>query len=97
MKIIFEYVFKDICYDEVEISNERFIEFDIKNNEEVLLPPCNKKIEITLCKDGCTIKLSPSLKIKVNKEKVPFKYEESYELFEDLRYMELEGFCWIKE
>lgn len=91
MKILFEYVYKDTCYGETRIENERTIEKQIDGFMEMELPPCDKRVKVTINKDVALLQFANGIKITATFEKTPFAYEESYELFGDVRYKELIG------
>lgn len=89
--MIFDYIYRDTCYGEVEIQNDRHVEAEITDFAEIALPPCNKKVKATANGDTVTLQFASSRKTLVTFEKTPFEYEESYELFGDERYKELSG------
>ena len=97
MKIIFEYVFRDVCYGDVEITNERYAEAEVDGYAEVELPPCSKKVKVTLKGCNAFLQFADSGEVTATFEKQPFSYSESYELFEDVRDMELEGRVWLED
>lgn len=91
MKIIFDYIYRDTCYGEVEIQNDRHVEAEITDFAEIALPPCNKKVKATVSDDTVLLLFANGYKVTAAYEKTPFGYEESYESFGDVRYMELNG------
>lgn len=91
MKIIFDYIYRDTCYGEVEIQNDRHVEAEITDFAEIALPPCNKKVKATVTGDTVLLQFTNGRQVTATIETTPFEYEESYELFGDERYNELSG------
>lgn len=91
MKIIFEYVYKDMCDGEVRIQNDRRVEAETDGCAEIALPPCGKKVKVTVMRDTALLTFSNGREITVTEVNTPFEYEESYEFFGDVRYNELIG------
>lgn len=91
MKIIFEYIYRDTCYGEVCIENDRYVEAEVKDFAEIALPPCDKKVKIAADGETVLLQFPNGFKVTAGYEKTPFEYEESYELFGDARYNELSG------
>lgn len=96
MKIIFEYIYKDTCYGEVCIENDRLVEAEIDCNTEIQLPPCDKKVKATVNGDAAFLQFANGHKVTATFEKTSFEYEESYESFGDVRYSELSGTVWLE-
>lgn len=91
MKIVFEYIYRDTCYGEVRIENERHVEANVDTRAEIRLPPCTKAATVTAAGECAHIKFADGGEVTVSSARKAFTYEESYSLFEDLRHMELSG------
>lgn len=91
MKIIFDYIYRDTCYGEARVENERRVEAEIKDFAEIQLSPCDKKVKATVNGYTVLLQFANGRQITAAFEKTPFGYEESYELFDDVRYKELSG------
>lgn len=91
MKIIFDYIYRDTCYGEVRIENKRRVEAQAEGLTEIVLPPCDKKVKVTVNGNAALVQFASGKQVTATFEKTPFAYEESYESFGDVRYMELNG------
>ena len=91
MKVVFEYIYRDLCYGEVRIMNDRYVDAEVENEAEIELPPCNKKVKITVMGNTARFKFADGREICVASGKTPFEYCESYELFGDVREKEIKG------